>query len=80
MKKSIFNLLFMILCIVIWVLHPWPFEKSLNSSKTDWIEKVIMVQGGFDPLQIDAKKANLPDMKNPQTAKQSSSSNSNNDR
>ena len=89
MKKSVFNLLFMILCIVIWVLNPWPFEKSLNSSKTDSIEKVIMVRGGFDPLQRDAKKANLPDMKNDpigqtakpeqQAAKQNSFSNSNTD-
>ncbi len=79
----------MILCIVIWVLNPWPFEKSLNSSKTDSIEKVIMVRGGFDPLQRDAKKANLPASKNDpigqtakpeqQAAKQSSSSNSNTD-
>jgi hypothetical protein len=58
MKKSVFNLLFMILCIVIWVLNPWPFEKSLNSSKTDSIEKVIMVRGGFDPLQRKAEKQN----------------------
>jgi hypothetical protein len=89
MKKSVFNLLFMILCIVIWVLNPWPFEKSLNSSKTDSIEKVIMVRGGFDPLQRDAKKVNLPDMKNDpigqtakpeqQAAKQNSFSNSNTD-
>ena len=49
MKKSVFNLLFMILCIVLWVLNPWPFEQSLNSSKTDSIEKVTMVRGGFDP-------------------------------
>ena len=48
-----------------------------------------MVRGGFDPLQRDAKKANLPDLKNDpigqtakpeqQAAKQSSSSNSNTD-
>ena len=55
MKKSVFNLLFMILCIVIWLLNPWPFEKSLNSSKTDSIEKVIMVRGGFDPLERKAE-------------------------
>jgi hypothetical protein len=47
MKKSIFNLLFMILCIVIWVRNPWPFEKSLNSSKTDSIEKTQNIRGGF---------------------------------
>ena len=92
MKKSIFNLLFMILWIVIWVLNPWPFEKSLNSSKTYYIEKTQMVREGFDPLQRnprDLKKANLPDLKNDsrgqtakpeqQAAKQSSSSNSNTD-
>ena len=55
MKKSVFNLLFMILCMVIWVLNPWPFEKSLNSSKTYYIEKTQMVRGGFDPLQRKAE-------------------------
>jgi hypothetical protein len=85
MKKSVFNLLFMILCILIWVLNPWPFE----SSKTYYIEKTQMVRGVFDPLQRDAKKANRPDLKNDpigqtakpeqQAAKQSSSSNSNTD-
>lgn len=53
MKKSVFNLLFMILSILIWVLNPWPFEKSFNSSY--YIEKTQMVRGGFDPLQRDAE-------------------------
>ena len=83
MKQSVLNLLFLILWIVIWVLNPWPFEKSLNSSKTDSIEKVIRIQGGFDPLQRNAKKANLQGLNNDpsqqQAAKQSSSSNSNTD-
>ena len=55
MKKSVFNFLFMILLIVIWVLNPWPFERSLNSSKTYCIEKTQMVRGGSDPLQRKAK-------------------------
>ena len=91
MKKSVFNLLFMILCIVLWVLNPWPFEQSLNSSKTDSIEKVTMVRGGFDPLQGNAKNVNQPGINNDpigkgqtskpkqQAAEQSSSSNSNTD-
>ena len=88
-RRSVFNLLFMILCIVIWVLNPWPFEKSLNSSKTYYIEKTQMLRGGFDPLQRNAKKANPPNLKKDpvgqtakpeqQGAKQSSSSNSNTD-
>lgn len=45
----------MILCIVIWVLNPWPFEKSLNSSKTYCIEKTQMIRGGYDLLQKKAK-------------------------
>ena len=89
MKKSIFNLLFMILCIVSWVLNPWPFSTSINDSKTDYIEKTKMVRGGFDPLQGKAKNSNPTRSKNDfigqtpqseqQASKQSSFSNSNTD-
>ena len=80
MNNSVFNLLFMILFIVIWVFSPWPFETSFNSSKMDYIEMTQMIREGFEPL--DLGKANIPDLKNDpieQGANQRSSSNSNAD-
>ena len=89
MRKSVFNLLFMILCIFIWVINPWPFSTSINHLKTDYVEKPLTVSGGFDPLQREARKSNptrssdnfvQPKPESGQsTAKQSSSSNSNRD-
>jgi hypothetical protein len=48
----------MILCIFIWVINPWPFSKSINHLKTDYVEKPLTVRGGFDPLQREARKSN----------------------
>lgn len=85
MKKCIFNLLLIILLTISESLNPWPFKNFIQDSKADYIEKVITVRGGFDPLQGDAKNTNAIGPKDdsikaaPKSVAQSSSSTSNSD-
>jgi len=45
----------MILCIFIWVINPWPFSKSINHLKTDYVEKPLTVGGGFEQKKTKSK-------------------------